>query len=393
MEEYFFQTTPKNKNKMNYSINNDDDTIVVSIKNNTNDKISFFMNKLEKIELKMETILISLDNVLKYNKQLEDKVLVLTNKLVENEKEKEKEKEKDKEKDKDKDKKNIKNLNYNSNLNSNSADFDFYEIDDIDIQLSNSSDNIKNDILDKNEKITKPKKNMNKLKKYLDIGSKNNLEELNNKSEKNNNIEFDEKNFDKLFEENELKEIKELNKINDNIDENKDNKKLKINKNTKIKEKEIKDKEIKDKKKKNNIIESNNQQLTNNYYREIKKEIYNLDKNFIKECLSMNNIDGEIKIFQKIYIENTPKEYYPIRNFRKKMQFWLNEHMNDDPNGNYIKNTIVENIENIYLSINKFENYEDNTEQFFKNQEYISKLGESKYRDRFLNLIIDLIKI
>lgn len=334
MEEYFFQSTPKNKPKMNYSMNNDEDTITVSIKNNSTDKISFFINKLEKIESKMETIMISLDNVLKYNKQLEDKVVILTNKLNEQPKK------------------------YINDHDNHDNDFDFLDFDDNkkddyifkailnDNKIDNKNDS-KND--NKNDDKKNKKKN-NKLKKYLDIGSKNNLEEL------------------------DIKNIKETI--------------------TPIKDEHI---EPKHKRKKNIVLKSNENVDTPldtvQTYKEIKKELYSLDKDFVKECLAMNNIDGEIKIFDKIYIENVSKEFYPIRNFRKKMQYWSNDHMIEDPSGNFIKNTIVENIENLYLSINKYENYEDNTEQFFKNQEYINKLSEVKYRERFLSLIIDLIKI
>jgi hypothetical protein len=107
----------------------------------------------------------------------------------------------------------------------------------------------------------------------------------------------------------------------------------------------------------------------------------------------MNNIDGEIKLFKKVYIDNISKEHYPIRSIRKKMQYWCDGHMLDDNSGNYIRTTIIENIENCYLSVNKYENYNNNVDQFFKNQEYISKLKEQKYGDRLLNSIIDVVKL
>jgi hypothetical protein len=67
--------------------------------------------------------------------------------------------------------------------------------------------------------------------------------------------------------------------------------------------------------------------------------------------------------------------------------------MNDDIGGNYIKDTIVHNIELCYININKYDEYEDNTEQFIRNQEYISKMNEIKYKDKLLSMIIDIIKI
>jgi len=142
----------------------------------------------------------------------------------------------------------------------------------------------------------------------------------------------------------------------------------------------------------NTNISSNISSNTNNY-REIKKENYNIDIKIIKECLNSSSIESDIRLFKKIYIDNVSKEFIPIRSIRKKFQYWCDGHMNEDINGNYIKNTIVDNIENCYLSVNKIENYKDNTEQFFRNQEYITKLSEMKYRDKFLELIIDIIKI
>jgi hypothetical protein len=98
--------------------------------------------------------------------------------------------------------------------------------------------------------------------------------------------------------------------------------------------------------------------------------------------------------FIDLNIENIPKEYYPIRHIQKNLQYWLNNKMNDDDvNGTYIKNVILNNIENCYLKVNIFDNYENNMEQFLKNQEHINKLSENKYKDNFLNKIIPLINI
>jgi len=155
-----------------------------------------------------------------------------------------------------------------------------------------------------------------------------------------------------------------------------------------------------------NII-SNNKMLSNscndddkvlvissvNKFKEIKYEYNDLDKAFIKSCLNMASIHGDIKIFRKIYIDNVPKEYYPIRYMKKKFQYWANGSMNDDNNGEYIKNIIMKNIEQCYMSINIYENYTNNIEDFLKNQDHINKLSEHKYKDMFLIKIIEIIDI
>jgi hypothetical protein len=132
-----------------------------------------------------------------------------------------------------------------------------------------------------------------------------------------------------------------------------------------------------------------------NEYIDLKREyLFDFDDKFIKDCLNMNNLSGDIKLFKKMYIDNTSKEYYSIRHIQKNLQFWLNNKMNDDDSqGTYIKNIIIGNIVNCYLKVNILENYSDNIDQFLKNQQHINKILENKYKDNFLNKIIPLISI
>ena len=126
--------------------------------------------------------------------------------------------------------------------------------------------------------------------------------------------------------------------------------------------------------------------------KEIKKEQYNLDEDFVRSCLNSGSIEGDIKIFKKIYINNISKEYYPIKNTKKKIQYWYNGHMkDDDANCTYIKNTIVQNIEDCYLNVNKYDSYQDDIDQFINNQEYINKMSEQKYKEKMLLKIMELL--
>ena len=131
-------------------------------------------------------------------------------------------------------------------------------------------------------------------------------------------------------------------------------------------------------------------------YRDVKPENYDLllDEKFIHDCLNETGMNGELKIFRKIYIDDIPKEYYPIRHIKKKLQYWCDGHMNnDDSSGTYIKNTILKNIEQSYLKINTYDNFTSNVEEFIKNQEHINNLSETKYKDKFLQKIISIINI
>jgi hypothetical protein len=137
--------------------------------------------------------------------------------------------------------------------------------------------------------------------------------------------------------------------------------------------------------------------IENNYiykYKDLKEESFDLDYNFVKSCLDSTNIQSDIKIFKKIYIDNVSKEYYRIRHIKKKFQYWFDNHMcDDDSNATYIKNIILKNIENCYLKVNIYDNYLNDLDQFLKNQDYIAKLREEKYKDKFLIKIIPIINI
>jgi hypothetical protein len=216
---------------------------------------------------------------------------------------------------------------------------------------------------------------------------------------KNNNLQLEEK--IKSLESLILDLSTKINSSNLVISDNNNNNNNNNNKSEefeKIKKKNIK-KEIIIEKKQLNIENDNDSddsfvENKNFKYHDIKLEDINIDNDFISKCLHMCSINGDIKLFKKIYIDNTPKEYYPIRNIKKTYQYWNNNHMNDDDsNGTYIKNTILKNIERAYLRINTFENYSNDTEQFLKNQEHINNIMEEKYKDKFLNKITPLINI
>jgi hypothetical protein len=140
------------------------------------------------------------------------------------------------------------------------------------------------------------------------------------------------------------------------------------------------------------IIESNN--LLSLNYKDFRCESFILDTQFVKKCLDMNNINGDIILFKRLYIDDVPKEHYPIRHIKKKFQYWCDGHMNDDDNsGTYIKNTIIKNIEQCYLRINNDDNYGNDIEQFLRNQEHINKLTEQKYKDKILSKVISIIDL
>jgi uncharacterized low-complexity protein len=159
-----------------------------------------------------------------------------------------------------------------------------------------------------------------------------------------------------------------------------------------VKRKKVIKKEIIEKD--NNLNNLNNLVNPINYFREIKIEHFDIDKNIILDCLHMNNVSGDVNLFKKMYLDNVLKEYYPIRHIKNKYQYWLDDKMIDDnTSAEYIKNTIIKNIEFCYRKVNIFDNYNDNIDQFIKNQEHINKFNEIKYKDKIFASILPLIEI
>lgn len=126
-------------------------------------------------------------------------------------------------------------------------------------------------------------------------------------------------------------------------------------------------------------------------YRDVKVERFSLEEEFVRKCMEMNSMVGDMKMFQKMYLENVSKEFYSIRYVKKTYQYWLNGKMYDDIGGSYIKNTISRNIEMLYMKMNTFEYYGEKVEKFMNNQEHICKLSDEKYKDKMLQQIVQMI--
>jgi hypothetical protein len=143
-----------------------------------------------------------------------------------------------------------------------------------------------------------------------------------------------------------------------------------------------------------NNINNNQQEIIITKYIEVKVKHFDIDDKIIKKYLNMNSTNGDIQLFKKMYIENVAKEYIPIRHIKKKFQYWINDHMqDDDTNGEYIISTVLKNIELCYMKVNNMDNYGDDIDQFLKNQEHINRIHDIKYKEKIMALIISHIDI
>ena len=139
---------------------------------------------------------------------------------------------------------------------------------------------------------------------------------------------------------------------------------------------------------------SSYQSIDNFDYIELKPEKIIIDLKIVRKCLHQHSLKSDLKLFKIKYIDDIPKTCYSIRNIRNNFQYWLNGAMiDDDENANYIKNTLVSNISNLYLQINNLEDYEDDIDLFLKNQEYILNMSTQKYKTRLIKEILKIIDL
>ena len=145
---------------------------------------------------------------------------------------------------------------------------------------------------------------------------------------------------------------------------------------------------------KNNIVEDDKKNIQKKTIKSVRIEQFNINKEIILDCLNMHSLEGDIKLFKILYLNDISKEFYPLRFIYKKDYQYMNDNKwNDDPNGLYIKEIILKkNIARCYLKVNTIENVKNNTD-FIENQQHISRISDEKYQDKWLNKIKNLIKI
>ena len=122
---------------------------------------------------------------------------------------------------------------------------------------------------------------------------------------------------------------------------------------------------------------------------ELKREFLNIDEDVVKKCLKNCDINSDVILFKKIYINDNLE--CPIRYINKNnFQYWADGRWYDDVAGEKITDIVVSNIKKLYIKANVYDNFQGN---LYKYQTYIGKMNEKKYKDTFIKMIKDLIKI
>jgi hypothetical protein len=122
---------------------------------------------------------------------------------------------------------------------------------------------------------------------------------------------------------------------------------------------------------------------------ELKKEFLKVDEDVVKKCLKNCDINSDVILFKKIYVNGGSE--CPIRYINKNnFQYWADGRWYDDAAGEKITDIVVSNIKKLYIKSNVYDNFQGN---LYKYQTYIGKMNEKKYKDTFIKMIKDLIKI
>ena len=108
----------------------------------------------------------------------------------------------------------------------------------------------------------------------------------------------------------------------------------------------------------------------------------NLNLDFLKKVLLYHNDKTIIFILRKVYTIDD-EILYPFR-CGNKMDFeYYDKKWKEDTYGYYIVDTIFENIKNLLLRVNLWDNIKSITD-FTENQKYILKLNDDKYKREFV---------
>ncbi len=140
------------------------------------------------------------------------------------------------------------------------------------------------------------------------------------------------------------------------------------------------------------VSNTNSNQVQNMYQppidytmKEIKPQVFeNIEDKTLKAHLRKRRVESDGALLYKIYFENLPRNLFPIRIVRKSsIEYWLNDHWNEDMDGEYIKETLSKNLIASYTKVNRFSSSaltDSVGTEFMKNQNYILSLRDKKYQ-------------
>ena len=136
----------------------------------------------------------------------------------------------------------------------------------------------------------------------------------------------------------------------------------------------------------------NNQIIEENLV-ELKLEDLIINEADISKALEYRDYRSILYIFKLFYKTKTNQTYcYPIRIMgKRKFSYYFNKQWNNDPFGHHSINVIFQNIQNLFIKYNDMDQYDISFDDFIKNQTFICKLLNDKYkRDVFKNIVEEI---
>jgi len=143
----------------------------------------------------------------------------------------------------------------------------------------------------------------------------------------------------------------------------------------------------------------NNKNITNQIIEEnlveLKQEDLNIDQSDVLKAIQYRDHRSIIYIFKLYYKTKTNETYtYPIRIIgKRKFSYYDNKQWNNDSFGHHCIKVIFQNIQNLFIKFNNMELYDISYEDFIKNQTFICKLINDKYKRDIFKNIIEEVKI
>lgn len=145
--------------------------------------------------------------------------------------------------------------------------------------------------------------------------------------------------------------------------------------------------------KKIELSSKNNESITYNNLKELKKEDLNVIKEDVIKALNYRDYRSVIYIFKNIYKNKTNLEYaYPIKiTGKRSFEYYNNMKWNNDLYGHYSTSIICSNIQNLFTKYNNIEDFD--SDDFIINQQFICKLSDEKYQKSIFRNIIEEVRI
>lgn len=128
---------------------------------------------------------------------------------------------------------------------------------------------------------------------------------------------------------------------------------------------------------------------------EIKLENLEIDSNDVIKALTYRDYRSIIYIVRLFYKNKLNYKYtYPIKIVSaRSFEYYANNKWNPDLYGYHTMNTIITNIQNLFIKNNNNDSENINTNEFLLNQEFICKLSNEKYKKDIFKNIIEEVRI